>query len=120
LLKPRRTPVQVMIYNPFDAPLYIKKMRAVNFWRGKEFGVVDENVGMTIPPKSTVLSPTVTMVSPSGLGFSTNMALPFMNAYAGLLIGAAVEVPFDIQATIVAAIGGPDGYEGNVVYTQSD
>ncbi|KAG0247155.1 hypothetical protein BG011_001935 [Mortierella polycephala] len=120
LTESRRTPVQVMIYNPFDTPLHIKRMKAVNSWDGKEFGVVDEDVGMTIPPKSTALSPTVTMVSPSGLGFMMSTLLPLMMAYPGLLVGAAAEVPFNIQSTIVSVLGGPDGYEGNVVYAQSD
>ncbi|KAG0082242.1 hypothetical protein BGZ93_002499, partial [Podila epicladia] len=37
LLHPRATPVQVMVYNPFDTPLYIKHMTANNVWNGKDF-----------------------------------------------------------------------------------
>ncbi|KAF9298018.1 hypothetical protein BGZ74_009545 [Mortierella antarctica] len=118
LLHPRATPVQVMIYNPFDTPLYIKHMTAINVWNGKEFGVIDQDVGMTIPAKSSVLSPTVTMTSPAGLGFMTSTILPFMLAYPSLLFGATVEVPFDITSTIVASVGGANGYTGNVQYKQ--
>ncbi|KAG0024817.1 hypothetical protein BGZ82_010352, partial [Podila clonocystis] len=118
LLHPRATPVQVMIYNPFDTPLYIKRMTANNVWSGKDFGVIDQDVGMTIPPKSSLLSPTVTMTSPAGLGFMTSTILPFMLAYPSLLFGATVEIPFDITSTIVASVGGANGYTGNVQYKQ--
>ncbi|KAG0013358.1 hypothetical protein BGZ82_002154 [Podila clonocystis] len=120
LLHPRKTPVQVMIYNPFDAPLYIKRMSASNTWNGKDFGTLDEDVGLTVPPRSTVLSPTVTMVSPAGLGFMTSTILPFMLAYPQLLFGATADVPFNIKSTIVAVVGGPNGYLGNVQYTQDN
>ncbi|KAG0018124.1 hypothetical protein BGZ81_010390 [Podila clonocystis] len=118
LLHPRATPVQVMIYNPFDTPLYIKRMTANNVWSGKDFGVIDQDVGMTVPAKSSVLSPTVTMTSPAGLGFMTSTILPFMLAYPSLLFGATVEIPFDITSTIVASVGGANGYTGNVQYKQ--
>ncbi|KAF9900680.1 hypothetical protein BX616_002526 [Lobosporangium transversale] len=114
----RRTPVQVMIYNPFDTPLYIKSMKALNSWRGMDFGVVDQEVGMTIPAKGTALSPTVVMVSPGGPGF-LKVLLPFMAAYPGLLV-KAVDVPFTIKSTITAYVGGPNGYLGNVAYQQPD
>ncbi|KAF9582661.1 hypothetical protein BGW38_010920 [Lunasporangiospora selenospora] len=113
----RRTPVQVMIYNPFDTPLYIKSMKASTVWEGKDFGIVDQDVGMTVGPKSSALSPTVTMVSPAGLGFMGTLT-PFILAYPQLLVGGTAEVPFNIKSTIVAAVGGPNGYVGNVAYTQ--
>ncbi|KAF9918401.1 hypothetical protein BX616_008961 [Lobosporangium transversale] len=117
---PRKTPVQVMIYNPFDAPLYIKSMKAITTWEGKTFGEVNEEVGMTIPAKATVRSPTLTMVSPSGLGFAVDTLAPFMVRYPQLLVGKAADVPFTIESTIVALVGGSSGYEGNVQYTQPD
>lgn len=109
-----------MIYNPFDAPLYIKRMSATNTWNGKEFGSLDEEVGLTVPPRSTVLSPTVTMVSPAGFGFMTSTILPFMLAYPQLLFGATAEVPFNIKSTIVAVVGGANGFLGNVQYSQDN
>ncbi|KAG0238768.1 hypothetical protein BGW42_002634 [Actinomortierella wolfii] len=115
----RETPVQVMVYNPFDAPLYIKHMTASNSWRGMYFGAIDEDVGFTVPPKSTKLSPTVTMKSPAGAGFFS-VLLPFMGAYPSLILGKMNEVPFDIQSTIVAYVGGPNGYMGNVKYAQAN
>ncbi|KAF9981330.1 hypothetical protein BGZ75_007419 [Mortierella antarctica] len=120
LTNPRETPVQVMIYNPFDTPLYIKSMQASNSWNGKDFGVVNQDVGMTIPPKSSALSPTVIMTSPAGLGFLTSTLLPFMLAYPQLLVGAAADVPFLIKSVIVAQVGGSNGYLGNVQYAQPD
>ncbi|KAG0057609.1 hypothetical protein BGZ83_006982 [Gryganskiella cystojenkinii] len=117
LTQPRTTPVQVMIYNPFDAPLYVVSMKATTTWNGHEFGVVDQAVGLTVPAKGTVLAPTVTMVSPAGLGFMGTL-LPFMLAYPGLLFGQTETVPFNIQSTIVARVGGANGYEGNVLYNQ--
>ncbi|KAI9242728.1 hypothetical protein MVEG_09075 [Podila verticillata NRRL 6337] len=120
LLHPRKTPVQVMIYNPFDTPLYIKRMSASTTWNGKDFGTLDEEVGLTVPPRSTVLSPTVTMVSPAGLGFMTSTILPFMLAFPQLLFGATADVPFNIKSTIVAVVGGSNGYLGNVQYSQDN
>ncbi|KAF9979715.1 hypothetical protein BGZ75_009304 [Mortierella antarctica] len=119
LLHPRKTPVQVMIYNPFDTPLYIKSMKASTVWNGYDFGVVDQEVGMTVPAKSTVLSPTVTMVSPGGIGFMGTL-LPFMARYPQLLVGIAADVPFNIKSTITAVVGGQNGYTGNVQYSQAD
>jgi hypothetical protein len=116
---PRKTPVQVMIYNPFDTPLFIKKMKATNYWQGKYFGDLDEEVNLTVPPKSTVRSPTVTMVSPAGFGFMGTL-LPFMLKYPQLLVGIAADVPFDIQSTIVTYVGGQSGYFGNVGYNQTE
>ncbi|KAG0247962.1 hypothetical protein BG011_000670, partial [Mortierella polycephala] len=120
LTNPRKTPVQVMIYNPFDTPLYIKHMKATNSWEGHEFGVVDQEVGLTVPAKSTVLSPTVTMTSPAGFGFMTSTILPFMLRYPQLLVGAAADVPFNIKSTITAIVGGQNGFLGNVQYEQAD
>ncbi|KAG0335580.1 hypothetical protein BG004_008396 [Podila humilis] len=117
---PRKTPVQVMIYNPFDAPLYIKRMSASNVWNGKDFGTLDEEVGLTVPPRATVMSPTVTMVSPAGFDFMMSTILPFMLAYPQLLVGASADVPFNIKSTIVAVVGGPNGYLGNVQYSQDN
>ncbi|KAF9163540.1 hypothetical protein DFQ26_002426 [Actinomortierella ambigua] len=118
-LNERLTPVQVMVYNPFDAPLYIKRMTATNSWRGKTFGTIDEDVGFTVPPKSSKLSPTVTMKSPAGLGFGL-LLVEFMAAYPSMIIFKPNDVPFDIQSTIVAYVGGPNGYMGNVKYAQKD
>ncbi|GJJ76993.1 hypothetical protein EMPS_09352 [Entomortierella parvispora] len=120
LTQPRTTPVQVMIYNPFDAPLYIKSMQATTIWNGKNFGTVNQDVGLTVPGKGTVLSPSVTMVSPAGLEFFVDTILPFMVSNMGLLFGSAVTVDFNIQSTITAIVGGPDGYTGNVQYNQDN
>ncbi|KAG0210313.1 hypothetical protein BGX28_009469 [Mortierella sp. GBA30] len=119
LTEPRRTPLQVMIYNPFDAPLYIKSMKASAVWNGYDFGVVDQDVGMTVPGKSTALSPTVMMVSPAGIGFVGTL-IPFMAHYPQLLVGATADVPFQIKSTITAVVGGQNGYLGNVQYAQAD
>ncbi|KAF9583808.1 hypothetical protein BGW38_008458 [Lunasporangiospora selenospora] len=119
IFHPRQTPVQVMIYNPFDTPLYIKSMKASTVWNGHDFGLVDQEAGFTVPPKSTFLSPTLTMVSPAGLGFMSTL-IPFMAAYPQLLVGATAEVPFNIKSTITAVVGGKDGYEGVVQYTQDN
>ncbi|KAF9998936.1 hypothetical protein BGZ80_009159 [Entomortierella chlamydospora] len=116
----RKTPVQVMIYNPFDAPLYIKHMTATTVWNGLTFGTVDQDVGLTVPAKGTVLSPTVTMVSPAGLGFALDTLAPFMAHYPLMLFGQAYDVPFNINSTISAVVNGPDGYAGNVRYSQAD
>ncbi|GJJ75771.1 hypothetical protein EMPS_08129 [Entomortierella parvispora] len=118
LTQPRTTPVQVMMYNPFDAELYIQSMSANCVWEGNNFGVVDQAVGLTIPPKSSVLSPSVTMTSPAGLDF-LSILFPFMLTYPSLLIGDVVPVPFQINSTIVALVGGPNGYLGNVEYNQA-
>ncbi|KAF8958995.1 hypothetical protein BGZ46_001857 [Entomortierella lignicola] len=119
IFNPRQTPVQVMIYNPFDTPLYIKHMNASTVWNGYNFGIVNQDVGLTVPPKSSVLSPTVTMVSPAGVGFVGTL-LPFMIAYPKLLLGESADVPFNIQSTITAVVGGAGGYTGNVQYSQAD
>ncbi|KAI1315894.1 hypothetical protein EDD11_000208 [Mortierella claussenii] len=119
LTAPRQTPVQVMIYNPFDTPLYIKSMQAATSWQGKDFGIVNQDVGLTVPAKGTVLSPTVIMASPAGLGFMGTL-LPFMLAYPTLIVGQTVAVPFTIKSTITAVVGGPNGYLGNVQYQQPD
>ncbi|KAF9930757.1 hypothetical protein FBU30_011293 [Linnemannia zychae] len=116
---PRKTPVQVMIYNPFDTPLFIKRMTATNYWQGKYFGELDEEVNLTVPPKSTVRSPTVTMVSPAGFGFMGTL-LPFMLKYPQLLFGVAADVTFDVRSTISTYVGGSSGYFGNVVYNQTE
>ncbi|KAG0047235.1 hypothetical protein BGZ89_005006 [Linnemannia elongata] len=112
---PRKTPVQVMIYNPFDTPLFIKRMKATNYWQSKYFGELDEEVNLTVPPKSTVRSPTVTMVSPAGLSFMGTL-IPFMSAYPQMLLG----IPFDVQSTILTYVGGQSGYFGNVGYNQTE
>ncbi|KAI7819239.1 hypothetical protein BC939DRAFT_268343 [Gamsiella multidivaricata] len=119
VISPRKTPVQVMIYNPFDTPLYIKTMKASTTWQGKYFGEIDQDVGLTIPPKATVLSPTLTMESPAGLDFFGTL-IPFMLKYPQLLIGQTADVPFNINATITAVVGGSSGYLGNVAYSQAD
>lgn len=106
-----------MIYNPFDAPLYIKSMKATTHWQGKYFGELDYDVGFTVPPKSTFRTPTMEMVSPAGLAFY-GLLLEFMAKNNGLLGGKPVDVAFDIDSTIVAVVGGADGYLGNVKYTQ--
>ncbi|KAG0231208.1 hypothetical protein BGW41_002236 [Actinomortierella wolfii] len=120
---PRKTPVQVMIYNPFDTPLTIKKITAKNIWQGTEFGVIDTQPGdlgtFVVPAKSTRLTPTITMVSPSGLGF-LGTVMKFVGANGGLLLGQAVKVPFDIQSVIVASVGEGEGYTGNVAYAQAN
>ncbi|KAF8944808.1 hypothetical protein BGZ52_010253 [Haplosporangium bisporale] len=95
-------------------------MSASTTWNGKDFGTLDEEVGLTVPPRSTVLSPTVTMVSPAGLGFMTSTILPFMLAFPQLLFGATADVPFNIKSTIVAVVGGSNGYLGNVQYSQDN
>ncbi|KAF8929564.1 hypothetical protein EDD21DRAFT_382808 [Dissophora ornata] len=120
ILESRPTPVQVMIYNPFDTPLYIKSMQASTTWNGKAFGIVNQDVGLTVPPKSSVLSPSVIMTSPSGAGFLLETLTPFLATYPTLLLGATVEVPFTITSTITAVVGGSGGYTGNVAYTQAD
>jgi len=97
---PRVTPVQVMMYNPFDTPLYIKSMTANCVWNGMDFGVVNQAVGLTVPAKSSVLSGSVTMTSPTGLGFY-GVLVPFMLKYPLLLFGEAQNVPFQINSTIV-------------------
>ncbi|KAF9434666.1 hypothetical protein BGZ76_007638 [Entomortierella beljakovae] len=116
---PRVTPVQVMIYNPFDAPLYIDSMVANTTWSGSYFGALNEKVGLTVPPKTTVLSHTVSMVSPAGFGFMGTL-LKFMGANPGLIIGQAVDIPFTIESGIAAIVGGPNGYPGNVRYVQAE
>jgi len=108
-----------MIYNPFDTPLFIKTMKASNYWDGNYFGELDEDVNLTVPPKSTVLSPTVTMVSPAGFGFMSTL-LPFMSKYPQLLLGIAADVSFNVQSTIVTYVGGQSGYYGNVGYNQTE
>ncbi|KAF9364539.1 hypothetical protein BGX34_001257 [Mortierella sp. NVP85] len=116
-LFPRKTPAQVVIYNPFDAPLYIKSMKATTHWQGKYFGELDYAVGFTVPPKSTIRTPTMEMVSPAGLAFY-GLLLEFMAKNNGLLGGKPVDVAFDIDSTIVAVVGGENGYVGNVKYSQ--
>ncbi|KAI1301122.1 hypothetical protein EDD11_005812 [Mortierella claussenii] len=116
---PRNTPVQVNIYNPFDTPLFIQSIKASTVWKGYDFGVLDQNVGMTIPAKSTALSPTLTMVSPAGLGFLGTLT-PFLANYPQLIVGQSADVPFNIASTITARVGGSAGYEGNVQYSQAD
>ncbi|KAF8926111.1 hypothetical protein BGZ58_000180 [Dissophora ornata] len=118
IVSPRNTPVQVMIYNPFDTPLYIQHMKATTYWDGKYFGEVDQDVGMTVPAKSAALSPSVTMVSPTGVGFVGTL-LPFMLKYPQLIVGQFADVPFDIDSTITALVGGSSGYLGNVAYSQN-
>jgi len=59
------------------------------------------------------------MTSPAGIGF-LGVLVPFMLAYPGLLFGATENVPFTINATIVASVGGQNGYTGNVAYNQAD
>ncbi|KAF9947090.1 hypothetical protein BGZ65_009159 [Modicella reniformis] len=58
------------------------------------------------------------MVSPTGVGFYGTL-LPFMAKYIKLIGGEPVDVPFDIDSTIVAYVGGPDGYLSNVQYSQN-
>ncbi|KAG0334092.1 hypothetical protein BG004_000562 [Podila humilis] len=113
----RVTPVQVAIFNPFDTPLYIKHMTAKNVWKGIDFGTIDADVGLTVPAKSTVLTASVNMISPKGAEFLVTV-LKFVGANPGLIIGQTVAVPFDITATIVASVGGQNGYTGNVQYAQ--
>ena len=74
---------------------------------------------MTVPPKSTVRSPTVTMVSPAGIGFMGTL-LPFMLKYPQMILGIAADVPFEVQSTIVTYVGGQSGYFGNVGYNQTE
>lgn len=93
-------------------------MKATNYWEGKYFGELDEEVNLTVPPKSTVRSPTVTMVSPAGFGFMGTL-LPFMLKYPQMILGIAADVPFDIQSTIITYVGGQNGYFGNVGYNQT-
>ncbi|KAF9926523.1 hypothetical protein FBU30_003926 [Linnemannia zychae] len=119
LTKERITPVQVMIYNPFDTPLYLQSMYAEATWEGNPFGIVNQDVGFTIPPKSTALSPVVNMVSPKGPGFMGTL-LPFMARYPQLIFGAQADVPFGITSTITAVLGGKDGYSGSVAYKQDN
>ncbi|KAF8977331.1 hypothetical protein BGZ46_007471 [Entomortierella lignicola] len=114
---PRNTPVQVNIYNPFDTPLYIQSMNASVVWNSKYFGAIDQDVGLTIPAKSTALTSTLTMVSPSGAPFLLDTIFPFVLANLGLPFGP-VDIPFDITANIVAKVGGSSGYLGNVAYAQ--
>ncbi|KAF9355180.1 hypothetical protein BGX26_006889 [Mortierella sp. AD094] len=118
IFHPRQTPVQVMIYNPFDTPLYIESMNANVVWSGTPFGNINQNVGLTVPPKSTALTSTLTMVSPAGPDF-LGTVLKFVAGNLGLVLGPQ-DVPFDITATIVAKVGGPNGYTGNVVYSQAN
>lgn len=118
LTEPRVTPLQVLVYNPFDTPLYIKHMSANTKWNGKDFGVVDADVGITVPPKSTAFTPTVRMISPAGVGFMGTL-LPFTLTYPALLAGKAVDVPFDITSVIISGVGGSNGYFGNVQYAQN-
>ncbi|KAF9992742.1 hypothetical protein BGZ80_003570 [Entomortierella chlamydospora] len=114
----RETPVQVMIYNPFDTPLYIESMVANCVWNGIAFGTINQNVGLTVPAKSTALTSSLTMVSPTGVGFLPTV-IEFIVKNLGLLTGPQ-DIPFDITSTIVAKVGGADGYLGNVAYSQKD
>ncbi|KAF9130327.1 hypothetical protein BGX30_013564, partial [Mortierella sp. GBA39] len=115
----RSTPVQVMIYNPFDAPLYIKSMYADTTWNGMAFGTVNQDVGMTVPPKSSQLSPVLYMMTPAGAGFM-DILLPFIEAYPKMMELETVDVPFLIESQITAVVGGANGYLGNVAYAQPD
>ncbi|KAG0264521.1 hypothetical protein DFQ27_001190 [Actinomortierella ambigua] len=123
ILRPRKTPVQVMIYNPFDAPLTIKKIFAKNIWSGIEFGVIDTQPGelgtFVVPAKSTRLTPTLTMVSPAGFGFLGTI-LKFTGSNPDLIKGEKVNVPFDIESVIVTSVGEGEGYTGNVAYAQKN
>ncbi|KAG0237854.1 hypothetical protein B0O80DRAFT_409402 [Mortierella sp. GBAus27b] len=116
---PRKTPVQVKIFNPFDAPLYIKSMKATTYWQGKYFGVIDQDVGLTVPPKGTAQTSSLTMISPTGVGFYGTL-FPFMKDHLGLITGQPVDIGFDIDSSIVAFVGGSDGYQGNVKYAQNN
>ncbi|KAK3829395.1 MAG: hypothetical protein J3Q66DRAFT_435774 [Benniella sp.] len=114
---PRVTPVNVMIHNPFDTALYIKSMKATVKYNGGVFGAVNTDVGMTIGAKDTVLSPQVEMISEAGFKFLLNTILPFVLKNPGLIKGSS-DIPFLIESTIVAVVGGSDGYLGNVQYNQ--
>jgi hypothetical protein len=113
------TSVHVNVYNPFDTPLFIKSMRSDNYWQGKYFGELKGEVNMVVPPKSSVLSPVVPMASPAGFGFMGTL-LHFMLANPQLLLGISADVVFDTRSEIVAYVGGPDGYMGNVSYNQTE
>ncbi|KAF9417140.1 hypothetical protein BGZ94_010027 [Podila epigama] len=119
LTRPRNTRVQVAMYNPFDTELTITHITANNTWAGSYFGTINEDVSITIPPKSVQLSPPMTMVSPEGFGFLTSVVLKLMAAYPSLAAGSANMVPFDISSVISAKIGGSQGYVANVVYNQA-
>jgi hypothetical protein len=106
-----------MIHNPFDTPLYIKSMKATVKYDGGVFGAVNTDVGMTIGAKDTVLSPQVEMISEAGLPFLLKTILPFVLKNPGLIKGSS-DISFVIESTIVAVVGGADGYLGNVQYNQ--
>lgn len=92
-------------------------MKATTTWQGKYFGELDYDAGFSVPPKSKIRTPTLEMVSPAGLPFY-GLLIEFMAKNPGLLAGKPVDVAFDIDSTIVAVVGGPDGYLGNVKYSQ--
>ncbi|KAG0342717.1 hypothetical protein BG000_002062 [Podila horticola] len=110
--------VQVAMYNPFDTDLTIVHITANNTWNNLFFGAINENVQITIPPKSVKLSPVMSLVSPQGVSFLTSVVLKLIAAYPSLAIGTPNMVPFDISSVITAKIGGESGYMANVLYKQ--
>ncbi|KAG0088387.1 hypothetical protein BGZ92_006241 [Podila epicladia] len=117
LTRDRVSRVQISMYNPFDTELTIMHISANNTWDGSFFGAINEDVLITIPPKSIKLSPVVSLVSPKGFSFLTTV-LKLLAAYPSLAVGTPNTVPFDISSVITAKIGGESGYMANVLYKQ--
>ncbi|KAF9434266.1 hypothetical protein BGZ76_008312 [Entomortierella beljakovae] len=118
LYGPRETKVQVVIYNPFDTELYVDTMSANVVWKGKAFGTINQEVGLTVPAKSTATSKTIILLSDSDPSFLLSTLAPFVVGNLGI-IGGPVNVNFDITATIAAKVGGSNGYAANVNYAQT-
>ncbi|KAG0056016.1 hypothetical protein BGZ83_006629 [Gryganskiella cystojenkinii] len=118
MTQPRITRVQIAMYNPFDTELYISHINANNTWSGHLFGNINQDISLTIPAKSTVMSPPVNLVSDAGPMFALSVLSRLMIAYPSMAAGGANTVPFDINSVITAKIGGANGYGSNVVYNQ--
>ncbi|GJJ74828.1 hypothetical protein EMPS_07186 [Entomortierella parvispora] len=118
MTRPRVTRVQIAMYNPFDADLYISHIMANNTWSGQFFGAIDQDVSLIVPAKSTIMSPPMELVSPKGPVFLLTVLGKLMVTYPSLAGGDPNLVPFDISSVITAKIGGASGYEANVQYAQ--
>ncbi|KAI8054134.1 hypothetical protein BDF22DRAFT_457578 [Syncephalis plumigaleata] len=105
----QRTQARVELYNPFDTSLVITSMKASVITNGLTLGTVDTNFngqGVTLPAKSTTLSPILELVIKVSLPTLTTV----LSAPDGLLIAS-------IDGTISIDIG---GYALELNYKQDD
>ncbi|KAF9969616.1 hypothetical protein BGZ73_007974 [Actinomortierella ambigua] len=119
MLGDRRFSMRCLVMNPLNVELWMHQLKATASYKGEYFGSLDVQQSFAIRANTTDYSPYLTLQAPAGFKFLTFMATTFLVENPQVLTGGVVKI--DIQAQILASIGGTMGvgYAAEMTYAQT-